>query len=232
MNLSLEEIVSRADALYDMREQVKSVRASVALLDRSECANDFEATWRLGRAHFFLGQEAGNDDEAHSHHLLGVTVCRRAVSLNPSRVEGNFWLGVNLALLARLENSFRALICALRARRSLQRAVRLGPGYHGAGPLRVLARLQHKLPRSLAGGRKRARINFERAVEIAPANSVTRVYYAELLLEMGETAHAREHLESLLNSVPEPGWTFESERDRQTAREMLKNAEGKPTKRK
>jgi tetratricopeptide (TPR) repeat protein len=222
MKLSPEEIINRADALYDARGQLENVRASVELLESDECANDYEASWRLGRALFFLGQEARSKEEARAYHLRGATACERAVELKPSRVEGHFWLGVNLALLARLENSLKVLGHALRARRFLQRAVRLNPGYHAAGPLRVLARLQHKLPGLLGGGTARARANFERAVNLAPANTVTRLYFAELLMEIGDTPRARKELESILNAPPDPAWAFESARDRRIAQQMLK----------
>jgi uncharacterized membrane-anchored protein len=143
------------------------------------------------------------------------------VSLQPERVEGHFWLGVNLALLAQVENPLKALPHALHARRSLTRAARLDSAYHAAGPLRVLARLQHKLPRLLGGGIKSARSNFERAIKIAPANTVTRLYFAEMFSEIGDTARAREQLQAILNAPPDPEWSFESARDRKIACKML-----------
>jgi tetratricopeptide (TPR) repeat protein len=222
MKLSLEEIIKRADALYYERAHLENVRASVELLRSDECANNYEAAWRLGRALFFLGQETESEGEARARHSRGATACEQAVELKPLRVEGHFWLGVNLALLARLENSFKALGHALRARHFLQRAVRLDPAYHAAGPLRVLARLQHKLPRLLGGGQKRSRANFERAINLAPANTVTRLYFAELLMEIGDNPRARKELESILNAPPDPAWAFESARDREIAREMIK----------
>ena len=227
MKLSPEEIINRADAFYDARGQLENVRASVEMLQSDECANAYEAAWRLGRALFFLGQEAESRREARAYHTRGATACERAVELKPSHVEGHFWLGVNLALLARLENPFKALAHALRARRFLQRAVRLDQSYHAAGPLRVLARLQHKLPVLLGGGATRARANFERAISLAPANTVTRLYFAELLIEIGDTTRARKELESILNAPPDPAWAFESARDHRTAQEMLKKEKGK-----
>ena len=221
MNPPLAEIAGRADALYEARGETENVRASVQLLSEAERAGDYEAAWRLGRALFFLGQEATGEDEARAHHARAALVCRRAVRRRPRRVEAHFWLGVNLALLARAEKPHKALLHALLARRSLKRAARLAPAYHDAGPLRVLARLQHKLPRFLGGGSSRARANFERALQLAPANTVTRLYFAELLLEIGDAARAREQLEALLRSPHDPAWAFESERDRKTARRML-----------
>jgi hypothetical protein len=221
MKQSLEETIRRADALYDAREQSGNVRASVKLLQEAEDAGEYEAAWRLGRALFFLGQEAQSEDETRRSHARGATFSKRATRLQTERVEGHFWLGVNLALLAQVENPLNALRHALSARRSLTRAVRLDASYHAAGPLRVLARLQHKLPRLLGGGTSRARANFERAINLAPANTVTRLYFSEMLLETGDKTGARTQLKALLNAPPDSQWAFESARDQMIARKML-----------
>jgi uncharacterized protein (TIGR02996 family) len=221
MNPSAEEITLRADALYDAREEIENVNASVRLLEGAVCASEYEALWRLGRALFFLGQEAQVKDATRHYHARAVLCSRRAARLQPSRVEGHFWLGVNLALIAEVENPLNALRHALGAKRSLLRAVELDPAYHAAGPLRVLARLQHKLPRLLGGETARARANFERAIQLAPANTVTRLYFAELLLETGDKDRARIELETLLNTPHDSQWAFESARDRKIARKLL-----------
>jgi hypothetical protein len=221
MKPPLEEITRRADALYDMRGHPGNVRASVRLLEEAEYASFYEAAWRLGRALFFLGQEAQNKAEAQASHARAVVFSQRAARLQPLRVEGHFWLGVNLALLAQVENPLNALRHALSAKRSLLRAVHLDAAYHAAGPLRVLARLQHKLPRLLGGGILRARTNFERAIQLAPANTVTHLYFAEMLVETKDRGRARVELEALLNMPPDSQWAFESARDREIARKML-----------
>jgi tetratricopeptide (TPR) repeat protein len=222
MSSSPEEIIRHADALYAARAELEAVRASVELLHAAAAPDDYEAAWRLGRALFFLGQEARHQRDARTYHARGARASARAVRIEPERVEGHFWLGVNLALSARLANIFRALHLALRARRELERAVRLDPAYHAAGPLRVLATLQYKLPRWLGGGTQRARANFERAIEIAPSNTVTRLYFAQMLMETGAIAQACTHLEAILNIRDDPAWAFEIKRDRCVAREMLK----------
>jgi hypothetical protein len=137
-------------------------------------------------------------------------------------VEGHFWLGVNLALLARLELPTKAVAQILEAKRALLRAIAIDASYHAAGSLRVLARLQHHLPRVLGGGVAQARANFERAIDIAPANTVTRIYFAELLLKIGEIDRARSELEVVLAAPPDPDWAFEIQRDQRLAEEMMK----------
>ena len=224
MKWNLPDITRRADALYGSREQLENVRASVELLEAVSGDADFEVAWRLGRALFFLGQEEQRREQARLLHARGARVCARAVRAERARVEGHFWLGVNLALQAQATRPrLLALGLALRAKRSLERAARINPAYHAAGPLRVLARLSHGLPRLLGGGSKRARAHFEKAIQLAPANTVTRLYFAEMLRDVGDHASAERELETILAAPADTTWAFETERDRSLARRMLRS---------
>jgi tetratricopeptide (TPR) repeat protein len=223
MRKTSEEILTLVDRLYDGREQIEGVRRSLELL--AEASDDYEALWRLSRAHFFLGQEALAKDEARTHHLEGIRAGERAVRAFERRVEGHFWLGVNLALLAQLEKPLHAIRRALRARRSLKSAALLDSSYHAAGPLRVLARLESKLPLILGGGRRRALAHFEEALHLAPSNTVTRIYLAELLLDSGDAKRAHAELEILLALPPDPAWAFETRRDQKRARELMRDGQ-------
>src|SRR6185503_11774077 len=118
------EIIKLADELYANRTKDQSVRDSVAIL-MSGVAIDYEIEWRLGRAFFFLGQESTDEVSPFHKHLDGIAFCERAVIAEPNRVEGHFWLGVNLALRARRERRAVALVHALRAKRELKTAIRI-----------------------------------------------------------------------------------------------------------
>ncbi|MCM3902751.1 MAG: TRAP transporter TatT component family protein [Pyrinomonadaceae bacterium] len=220
--VAIQAIIRQADELYAGRQRIENVRASIAILKSAE-TSEYEILWRLGRALFFLGQEAPDKDSALSKHCQGVVACEQAVASASERVEGHFWLAVNLALAAQRDNPVRAITNARRAMRELQQAIRIDSSYHGAGPLRVLARLQHKLPRLLGGGSGSARANYKKAINLAPENTVTRIYYAELLLDSGERDLAREQLQVVLNVSADPDWAFEIERDQRMAKEMLVN---------
>jgi hypothetical protein len=220
-NNSLRNIIARADELYAARADVSEVEESIESLRAVEL-DCFEIVWRLSRALFFLGQEMKAPNEARKLHAEGVKAGRRAAQAQSDRVEGHFWLGVNLALLAQLDSAPKALVPALQASSSLQRAIEINSAYHAAGPLRVLARLQHKLPRLLGGGAARATKNFERAIAIAPANTVTRIYFAQLLLEIGAVDRARSELKVVLSAPLDPDWHFEIKRDQHLAEELMK----------
>jgi tetratricopeptide (TPR) repeat protein len=213
--------VSRADELYEQRARPEAVRESVMVLSGARGgANLYEVQWRLARAMFFLGQQAESAPEKLQLHSSAMDAGARAVALNPERVEGHFWAGVNLALYAESARAPRGIRAVLRARSELKRAVEIAENYHGAGPLRVLARLEHRAPRLLGGNRQRSRAYFDRAMAIA-RNKVTLLYAAELALDEGEQERAAGLLEEIIASPSEPGWEFENSRDRETARSLL-----------
>lgn len=225
MTQTLSETIARADRLYCAREDLENVRESLRLLQAAQVSDTYEALWRLGRALFFLGQEAKGTDEARDAHLQATHFCKRAARIEPSRVEGHFWFGVNLALLAQTENPISALRHARQAKRALGHAVRIDASYHAAGPLRVLARLESKLPRLFGGSYARARTHFEEAICLAPSNTVTRIYFAEMLFDEGDNLHARSQLEAVISMPLDSDWKFETKRDQRLALEILRRNE-------
>src|SRR5215213_9295639 len=138
----MDTAIAQADELYGRRIEPGAVRESVTLLTESRDNEElYEVQWRLARSLFFLGQEAESSRERLEWHRAGAGAGGRARQLVASRVEGHFWAGVKAA---------RAL---LDARRDLMRAIGISESYHGAGPLRVRGRLEHKAPWFLGGGR-------------------------------------------------------------------------------
>jgi Tfp pilus assembly protein PilF len=109
------------------------------------------------------------------------------------------------------------------ARSELKLAARVNESYHGAGPLRVLGRLEHKAPRWLGGNRNRSRERFDRALALVPGNSVTLLYAAELAMDQRDSARAASLLEQIIESPIDPEWEFENCRDKKLAGEFLKN---------
>jgi TRAP transporter TatT component family protein len=215
-------VVGRADDLYLRRAEPGAVRESVMVLSGAHGGTDrYEVQWRLARALFFLGQEAGSGDSARQLYAAGVGAGERAVALNQERVEGHFWVGVNLALFAEVNRGIRGIRALRSARLELKRAIEIDERYHGAGPLRVLGRLEHKAPKILGGSRKRSRELFERALSIAPCNSVSLLYAAELALSNGEPEWASQLLEQLLECSCDSDWEFEQKRDRKRAGLLL-----------
>jgi hypothetical protein len=222
--LNLDETLRLADDLYRKRGEPGSVEQSLELLDGALASSRrgfYEVYWRRSRACFFLGQQAERRTQKAARHRAGVESGKRAAATDSASVEGHFWLGVNLALLAEASGGISGAIAMFRARRSLTRASEIRESYHGAGPLRVLGRLAHKAPRALGGSLSKAQRLYARALEIRSGNTVTLIYAAELALQLGKTEHAGRLLRTVLECGGVPDWEFEATRDKQIARVLL-----------
>lgn len=79
----------------------------------------------------------------------------------------------------------------------------------------------HKAPRILGGNITISRELFERAIALAPSNTVTLMYAAELAIQTGDRDRAAAFLQRVLESSVDPEWEFESNRDRARARSLL-----------
>jgi tetratricopeptide (TPR) repeat protein len=216
---SRASVLEASDRLYRKRRDPVAVRQSLELLWEN-AESDYEFAWRLGRAHFFLGQESISSKEKRSQYKAGIKASQRAARMVSTRPEGHFWLGVNFALLAETGRTPSAIVQAWRARRALLKAAALDPAYHDAGPLRVLGRLEHKLPTILGGSMERSRLYFQEAAKLAPQNTVSRIYFAEMLINAGDLLSALQQLESAMNCSVETEWVYEAERDRRLAVEL------------
>ena len=185
-------------------------------LERFLAANDsYELEWRLSRALFLDGEKSPH------FYARGALHGRRAVELDARRVEGHFWMGVNLALRAEASKWLRGVFALLESRAALRRACKISEDYHGAGPLRVLGRLEHKSPRILGGSLARSLTLYNRALAIAPANTVTLVYAAQLEIDRHNLERAASLLETVMGLPIDPDWEFENIRDKNLAKSML-----------
>jgi len=211
------ELIGLADSLYRRRSEPGAVCSSWAeeLERKLGGYESYDLEWRLSRAMFLGG------DVSPELYALGAYHGRRAAALERNRVEGPFWTGVNLALHAQARKGLRGVLALLEARRALRRACAISEGYHGAGPLRVLGRLEHKAPRLLGGSIRRSLSYYERALRISPTNTVTLVYAAELEIERRDYKSAADRLQTVLNLPVDPDWEFESVRDKRLAGSLL-----------
>lgn len=208
--------IASADAAYAGRQNPRSCAEGIACLNRVANSNGlYEVQWRLARLYFVAGESEP------ALYKLGSICGLRAAKLSPRQVEGHFWAGVDLALAAEWRGGIRGAVMIRKAKRCLMRACSIAEDYHGAGPLRVLARLQHKAPRLLGGDPVESRRRFDRALSIAPNNSVTLVYAAELAIDRGEWDRAVDLLRRVEALSIDPVWQFEIERDKRLARTML-----------
>src|SRR5215218_3990466 len=89
------------DALYTQRGDLTKARQAADMWEQQLRANgaDFNAAWKLARARFWLGGHAA-ENQRKTFLEAGIAAGRVAVSQQPQRPEGHFWVAVNMGALA------------------------------------------------------------------------------------------------------------------------------------
>ncbi|MCD6339602.1 MAG: hypothetical protein J7M29_09525 [Verrucomicrobia bacterium] len=153
----------------------------------------YAAAWKHARACFDMGEAARDNRERAVWAEEGVLAGEKAVAAAPNRVEGHYYLALNLGQMARVKQ-LRGLFLIKRMEAELRKALAADPAFDYAGPDRCLGMLYRDAPGwplSL-GSRKRARRHLESAVRRAPDYFPNRLNLIEALLKWGERTEAKQ----------------------------------------
>ena len=88
------------DALYRQREQIESAQQAADIWGaRAKAGTDFEATWKLAKACYWIGTH-GPETDRRAALERGVAAGELAARLQPAKPEGHFWGAANMGALA------------------------------------------------------------------------------------------------------------------------------------
>lgn len=226
----LDLIASRlqaADLCYRDRANLSNVNQGLQLLRQvaSDDSSNYETWWRISRFQNFLGreQEDKDDQAAMRSFESGVEAGRRAVALEPNRVEGHFWLGANFGLLAEDEGWIKGLRLLNTVRGEMETVVRLDPNYEQAAGQRTLARLYYRAPFFKGGDKQRSIRLLEDCLRRFPTDSFSLLYLGDDYLALGRRDEARGVFQKILNLGPDPAYGPELAENQAEARDRLQH---------
>ena len=181
----------------------------------------------LGRTCFVLGQLVP-EAQAMGYYQQGQSYAETLIREEPNRVEGHYWLALNLCGQADVGSKLLGRRLLPRILEELQRAVALDAAYDQAGAHRVLGRIYYEAPGwpLSVGDMQKSRQHLQAAVRLAPATSTNHLYLAQTLLRLQEAGLARQELEQVLKSTRAAVRPQDLEEDRQEARRLLSGMEG------
>jgi len=182
---------------------------------------------RLGRTGFLLGQLAP-ESQAMRYYQQGQSYAETLVREEPHRVEGHYWLALNLCGQADVGSKFLGRKLLPRILEELQGAVALNAAYDQAGAHRVLGRIYYEAPGwpLSVGDLAKSRHHLQAAVRLSPATSTNHLYLAQTLTRLNETGLARQELEQVLKSTRAAVKPQDLEEDRQEARRLMTEIKG------
>ncbi len=125
----------------------------------------------------------------------------------PGRAEPMVWHGIALASQAGTKGGLGALSLAKRARSVLESSLKIDAAALSGSAHTSLGTLYHKVPGFPVGfgDDKKARKHLETALKLNPTGIDPNFFYAEFLLDEGETALAIKHLKIAQAAPSRPG---------------------------
>lgn len=191
-------VASPPDCRIDLAEARLKVNQYETKLQQDGRRED-NALAELARLCFMLG-EFGEKSDSKQYFEKGRHYAEYLSRKEPTRVEGHYWLAMNLAGLAQIGGAGRALRLIPVIVDKLEVAMAIDETYDQAGPHRVLGRIQCEAPAwPLSEGKiDQSLANLRAAVEIAPENSTNHLFLAETLYQLGKTEEACRELERVL----------------------------------
>jgi tetratricopeptide (TPR) repeat protein len=204
------ERIAEADALYEGREDLGKARVAVAALRQARTADyaNYEAAWKLARAAFYVGDHTDNDSERDDMFREGVEAGKAAVSLQPNKPDGHFWLGANYGGTA-AHSTLANLSSFQDIKGEMDAVLKIDESYQGYSAYLGLGRLYLQAPRVMGGDTAKAIEYLEKGVKLNPNNTVMRLHLAEAYEENNRGAEAKKQIETILAATPDPKYTAE-----------------------
>jgi tetratricopeptide (TPR) repeat protein len=236
------------DALYARRDNLASARQAAAIWESRLKQNpkDFESAWKLARALYWLGGHA-SDAERNSPELRraseasraaapgggapgalskalleqGIAAGRTAVSLQPNRPEGHFWIAANMGTLAESFGLRQGLKYRGDIRDELLLVLKLDPAFQKGSADRALGRWYYKVPGLFGGSRKKSEEHLRKSLTYDPHSTASHYFLAEMLIADGRKDEARAELQKVIDAPFDPEWTPEDREFKQKAQRLL-----------
>jgi tetratricopeptide (TPR) repeat protein len=210
------------DALYAQREDLAKARQAADIWQARTKANakDFESTWKLARALYWLGNH-GPEAQRQKDLEAGTEAGRTASTLDPKRPEGYFWMAANEGALAESFGLGAGLKYRGPIKDALEMVLKIDPAYETGSADRALGRWYDVVPGLFGGSKKQSEAHLRKSLEYDPNSTATHFFLADTLTDMGRKDEARVELQKVLDAPDNPNWAPEDKEWRQKARQAL-----------
>jgi tetratricopeptide (TPR) repeat protein len=214
--------VGDPDALYSQRTDLQKARDAVAIWMSRVKSNpkDFESTWKLARAMYWLGGH-GPEDQRRKDLESGTEFGRTASALEPNRPEGYFWMAANMGALAESYGLSAGLKYRGQIKDALETVLRIDPAYLDGSADRALGRWYERVPGLFGGSKKKSEEHLRKSLTYDPNSTASHFFLAETLLDMDRKPAACAELQRVLDAQINPIWAPEDHEWKQKAQALL-----------
>jgi tetratricopeptide (TPR) repeat protein len=166
---------------------------------------DWEAGWRVAMTCYYLGGRVAREpSEKEVLFAHGRDVAQASALVKPDCAPCHLLAGINMALYGQSVGVLKMIFTLRDIRGHLRRSLELDPTFAEAAAARTLATIDQVVPFFLGGSKKRALKNYQRALEIDPAEPLNYLFYARFLAKRQEFKTALDLAERGV-ALPRPG---------------------------
>jgi len=198
-------LVQQADQLYAQRVDLAKANQAADLYEKALAADpkNEEAAWKAARVLYWIGRNTKGDDNKIKVFERGIADAKKALAINAKSLGGHYWLGVSYGLYGSAKGVTKSLSLINPIKEEMAAVIAQDPKYDEGGPYRVLGRLYFKVPGIFGGSNSEAIKNLTTAIKYGPTRWLNHLYLAEVYLDEGEDAKAKELL-ALVIKGPAP----------------------------
>jgi tetratricopeptide (TPR) repeat protein len=174
---------------------------------------DYDALWRAARACAWLADEFTDKKTRDQFAYHGVQYADAAKKLQPGKVEGHYYFGINTGLSATTK-TISAYNMVPRVRDAAKAAVKLDEKFDHAGPLRLLGSVFAKAPPWPAsiGDLEEGLKYLAHAAKIAPDFPQNHLLYGDALAADEKVQEAAREYKLVLDAPSQPEYAHRLER--------------------
>jgi hypothetical protein len=166
---------------------------------------DYDALWRAARACAWVAEDLTDNKTRDQFAYHGVDYAKAAIALEPKRVEGHYYLGINTGLSASTRG-LTAYPMVPRVRDEALAAAKADEKFDHAGPLRLLGGVYAKAPGWPAsiGDPDKGVQYMEKAVKLAPEYPENHLLYGDALLAAEKSVDAAREYKQVMEAPNQP----------------------------
>ena len=197
-----------------------------AAVANGSAGNDVPTLLTLTRAWFLYAEERASTPEARiAAYERARDLAKRATELAPKDADAHLWYAITLGSWSNAKGLLHSALALRNLRREVDVVLQLDPNNIEA---HIMAgSIARELPVLLGGDRKEAEDHFKTAQRLDPRLTGVRIELAQLYINMGRYAEARQQLQSVLNEkapTDRPRWTV---KEVPRAKQMLESIRDK-----
>jgi tetratricopeptide (TPR) repeat protein len=210
------------DALFAQRDDLELaiLAAEIWKARVAGGTGDFDVASKLARARFYIGERSARRERAR-HFKEGVEAARLAISLDPSRADGHFWLGANLGSLAGVSGKLRALRRRSEIREAFEASLARDPAFGDGAAFCALGKYYGSLPGLFGGSKSKSEELLRRCLAYDPDSPVANYYLGQTLVALHRESEAAAALRTAVDAPLDPDLAPEGRLVKERAARLL-----------